>query len=416
MIDLSLDQAARAQLTMLKWLGEKYLRPLGIEADRLERPIPPDHEFFRKVMEMGLGGRALSDDSDGDAKAKDPDRPSSAARRGVIFAEEASYWDRGSAVALPGPGLGGAPVTHMGTPEQKERFLGPFRLKDRPRWAAFGMTEPGAGSDVAGIRTRAVRDGDHYVLNGAKTFISNSARAEWTVVFATVDPSKGRSAHRAFVVERGTPGFTITRVEKKIGLRAYETCSFVLENCRVPVANLLGGEAHYEGRAGFQGAMKSFDSTRPIVAVMAVGIARAAWDYTQRFVAENYDMSRPVPRYGRILDRLARMRMKIDHARLLCWHAAWLADHRKPNTLEASYAKAYAPPVALEAASMGLDILGDAGISQDYYLDKLFRDVKVLDIVEGTQQIQRIVIARRLIGYPGTSDGSGNSRVSDGGE
>lgn len=403
MIDLSLDNASRAQLTMLKWLGEKYLRPLGIEADRLERPIPPDHEFFLKVLEMGLGGRGLNDEEDNGKKSRDPDKPSSGARRGVIFAEEASYWDRGSAVALPGPGLGGAPIHHMGTSEQKERFLGPFRQKDRPRWGAFGMTEAGAGSDVAGIRTTAVKDGDHYVLNGSKTFISNSQRAEWVVVFATVDPSKGRDAHRAFVVEKGTPGFAITRVEKKIGLRAYETCSFTLDNCRIPVANLLGGEAFYEGRAGFKGAMKSFDSTRPIVAVMSVGIARAAWEHARDFIRQNYVTDRPVPRYQRILERLALMRMKIDHARLLCWRAAWLADHRKPNTLEASIAKAYAPPVALEATRLGLEIMADAGITGDAYLDKLYRDVKVLDIVEGTQQIQRIVIARRIVDYPGVS-------------
>jgi acyl-CoA dehydrogenase len=395
MIDLTFDAGAQNRLDMLQWLGKEYLRPLGIEADQLDRAIPADHPFFQKVVEMGLGARGPGGGG-GDRR----EGPSKRARLGVLLGEEASYWDRGAAVALPGPGLGASTIQAMGTDEQKERFMAPFKGKDRPRWGAFAMTEPHAGSDVAQIRTRAVKDGDHYVLNGAKTFISNAKRAEWIVVFATIDPSLGREGHRAFVIERGTPGIEHMRVEHKMGLRAYETCSFVIENCRVPAENLLGGEEHDQARQGFKGAMKSFDATRPIVAVMAVGIARAAWDHTRDLVREHYMDGRAIARHRRIRTRLARMRQKIDHARLLCWRAASLADHHQPNTLEASLAKGFAPPAALQAVELGLEVAGDAGLAADDYLDKLCRDVKVLDIVEGTQQIQRIVIARRLVGYP----------------
>jgi len=283
----------------------------------------------------------------------------------------------------------------MGTPEQQQRFLEPFRKPDSPRWAAFAMTEPGAGSDVAGIRTSARREGDFYVLNGAKSFAANASRADWIVVFATVDPSLGREGHRAFVVERGTPGLGDFQVEHKMGLKAYESTSFTLKNCRVPGANLLGGEEHYARRAGFKGAMQSFNATRPTIAAMAVGMGRAALDETLRFAREHGML-----RESRARDRLERIRRRLRAARLLCWRAAWLADLRRPNMLEASMAKAVAPAVALEAAMFGMDLLGEVAGRGDQLVEKLFRDAKAMDIVEGTGQIQRIVMARQLVNLP----------------
>jgi acyl-CoA dehydrogenase len=260
------------------------------------------------------------------------------------------------------------------------------------------MTEPGAGSDVARIQTRCRKDGDSYVLNGTKMFSSNSNRADWVVVFATTDPALGRAGHRAFVVERGTPGFEVVKVERKMGVRAYETSTFVLENCRVPAENLIGGEAYYEERKGFKGAMESFNATRPLVAVNAVGIARAAFDVARDFVRDEYPAQGS--RRGRALQRLVDIRRGIERARLLCLRAAWLLDNGKPNALEASIAKLHAPPVALRAVSAAMDILGEAGVLRDRLLEKLYRDVKVIDIVEGTQQIQRVIVARRLVGLP----------------
>lgn len=394
-MDLVLDEPARGLLDMVRSLGATHLRPLGLEADARHEPLPPDHPFLETIWRSGFGGHALSAESEDGGGG----RPSFRYVRGCVIAEEASYWDRGVAVSLPGPGLGGPPVQLMGTPAQRERFLGMFRDRSGPPlWAAFGMTEPGAGSDVARIQTRCRRDGDAWVLNGTKMFSSNSKRASWVVVFATVDPELGRAGHRALVVERGTPGFEVIRVERKMGVRAYETSTFVLEDCRVPADNLLGGEAYYEERKGFKGAMESFNATRPLVAVNAVGIARAAFDVARDFVRDEY------PRTGRrrssALERLADVRRWIESTRLLCLRAAWLLDRGEPNALEASIAKLHAPPLALRSVSVAMDVLGEAGVRRDRLLEKLYRDVKVIDIVEGTQQVQRVVVARRLVGLP----------------
>src|SRR5947207_11036126 len=354
MIDLSIDRDLEARLDQVRRLGREHLRPLGIEADRRREPVPPDHRFFALAWRMGIGRRP----GGGERPAGGP---RSGARRGVVLAEEMSYWDRGMSVAMPGLGLGGPPLMSMGTAEQKERFLAPFRDRERPHWAAFGMTEPGAGSDVAGIRTSAVRDGDAWVLNGAKTFISNSMRADWIVVWATVDRAAGRAGHRAFIVERGTPGLEDMRYEHKMGLIAYESSSFTLRDCRVPAANLLGGERHYAERAGFKGAMRSFNATRPAIAAMAIGIARAAYDVAREFARANPAPDRPIPRYQRVRDKLARMARKIEAGRLLCWRAAYLADVEQPNEIEASMAKAFAAGKGQEATGLAGQIRGDGG-------------------------------------------------------
>jgi acyl-CoA dehydrogenase len=173
-----------------------------------------------------------------------------------------------------------------------------------------------------------------------------------------------------------------------------------LEDCRVPAANLLGGESYYAQRAGFKGAMRSFNQTRPMVAIMAIGIGRAAWEHARDFATQHYQLDRPIARYQRIKDKLALVQRKLDCGRLLCWHAAWLADREQPNTLEASMAKAYCPPVAQEATSLAMEVLADAGARSDHLVEKWFRDVKAMDIVEGTGQIQRLIIARKLVGYP----------------
>lgn len=398
MICLEYDEKLSRQLERVRALGKEFLRPLGIEADRKGEAIPADHPFFHMAWRLGIGRIEREDEEE---RPRSGER--TAARRGVVLGEELAYWDRGAAVALPGPGLGAPPIRRMGTPEQRERFLAPFRDPSRPRWGAFAMTEPGAGSDVAAIRTIARKDGDHWVLDGAKTFISNAIRAEWIVVWATVDPSAGRAGHRAFVVEKGTPGLEDMRAEHKMGLVAYESASFSLRHCRIPAENLLGGERYYEARAGFKGAMESFNATRPIVAAMAVGIARAAYDAAREFAREHFDLRRPLPRHRRVAERLARMARKIEAARLLCWRAAALADAEQPNQIEASMAKAFAPAIAQEAASLAIEVMGEAGVRRDGYVEKLYRDVKAMDIVEGTGQIQRIVIARRLFGYPADS-------------
>jgi acyl-CoA dehydrogenase len=196
------------------------------------------------------------------------------------------------------------------------------------------------------------------------------------------------------------PGFEVTKVEEKMGLKAYESCSLTLNDCRVENVHLLGGEEYYEKQAGFKGAMSAFNSSRALVAVMAIGVGRAAWDYARNFMKENYDLSRPIPRYRRMEEQLADAKRKLDVGRLLAWRGAALLDYGESNALQASMAKAYCPPVALDACRTAVDVLADAGVRNDYFVEKLYRDVKAMDIVEGTQQMQRTVIARRLVNLP----------------
>ena len=396
MIDFSPAEDSRARLARAAELGRRFLRPLGIEADLAGAPLPPDHAFFKTLVELGQG-RTRWIPTAGSAHGEHEPKPDAtgSAVSGVLLAEEMAYWDRGVVVAFPGPGLGEPPILSMGTNDQQQRFLGPFTEPDRPRWGAFAMTEPGAGSDVAGIQTSARKDGDDWILNGAKCFIGNASRADWIVVFATVDPSLGRGGHRAFVVEQGTAGLGDFHIEKKMGLKAYESTSFTLRDCRVPAANLLGGEEHYAHRAGFKGAMRTFNSTRPMIGAMAVGMARAALDEAIRFARE-HDLQGQV----RVRDRLERIHRKVRAARLLCWRAAWLADQERPNVTEASMSKAVAPAIAFEAASLGMELLGEVGGQGDHLIEKLFRDLKAMDIVEGTGQIQRLIMARNLVDFP----------------
>jgi acyl-CoA dehydrogenase len=201
-------------------------------------------------------------------------------------------------------------------------------------------------------------------------------------------------------VERGTPGFSVGKIEEKMGLRASETAELVLEECRVPHENLLGGEEHYQGKEGFMGAMKTFDASRPMVGIMAVGIARAAHDASREFVKENYQLSRPIPRYAQLASLLADQARLIDAARLMCWRAVWMADEGLPNAKEASMAKAYAAKVAMRVCSDAVQILGAHGLEKNQLVEKWYRDIKVFDIFEGTAQIQRIVISKRILREP----------------
>ncbi len=390
-MDFTLDDETRARWKVIRELGRTTLRPLGLEADRLGRPTPPDHPFFQRLIETGQGRTRWN----GKREAPEAKAGPGNTRAQMVIAEEMAYWDRAVSASFPGPGLGEPPLLSMGTFEQKQRFLGPFLVPDRPRWGSFAMTEPGAGSDVARIRTSARKDGDHWVLHGDKMFAANASRADWIVVWATVDAALGREGHRAFVVERGMPGLGNFHVERKMGIKAYESTSFTLRDCRVPAENLLGGEEHYAKRAGFKGAMAAFNSTRPLVAVQAVGMGRAALDEALRFARENGLAGDP-----RLRDRLERIHRKLRAARLLCWRAAWLADFAKPNILEASMSKAIAPQAAFEAASLGMELLGLVGGRGDHLIEKLFRDLKALDIVEGTGQIQRVIMARQLVKLP----------------
>lgn len=391
MIDL--DRRTRDMVDEVRELGREHMRPMGLESDRTALPPPADHPFYLICARKGgLVSRIIGEGEEGpEALAWKP-------MRVLITSEESAYWDRGVSLSLPGPGLGGAALRSTATPEQRQRFLQGFTDHSRAHWGAMSLTEPGAGSDVARIQTRCRKDGDEWVLTGSKMFCSNGARADWVVVWATIDPSLGREGHRAFVVEQGTPGFDVIKIEHKMGSRGYETCSFSLDEVRVPADNLLGGEAFYESRQGFKGAMATFNTTRPIHAAQGVGMGRAAHDFALDIVRDDFPAQGR--RRQRALERLAEIRRGLHAARLVCMHAVWLASQGQANSLEASYSKLYAPPVVFRAVATALDIAGEAGVRNDRHLEKLYRDVKILDIGEGTSQVQRVVISRQLFGFP----------------
>lgn len=391
MISLVLDKTERAQLQKARELGEREVRPVGLEADRLSRPIPIDHPYFARCLARGEGRTRWA----GPHARTERTRGQRSITLNLLLAEELAYWDRGVGVANPGPGLPEMNVLALGTEAQKERFLARFLQPDRPRWASFAMTEPGAGSDAAAIRTSARKQGSEYVLNGAKCFIGNASRADWILVQATLDPSQGRAAQRAFFVEQGTPGLGPFKIEKKMGLKAYESTSFSLEDCRVPAENLLGGEERYARREGFQGAMRTFNAGRPGIAANAVGMGRAALDEALSFARQAELLGD-----ARVRDRLECMSRKLRMARLLYLKAGWLAEHERPNILEASMCKAEAAGVAQQATALGMELLGAVGARGDHLIEKLYRDAKAMDIVEGTGQIQRLIMARELVQYP----------------
>ena len=267
MVELEPTSEQLSLQTFLHQFAAGVVRPISLEADRTGK-MP--EEFLQKVQVLAAAipsaaGRGSIPEEYGGEEVKDRKQPRQSSRTALIGAEELAWGDASMLLNLPGPGLGGPPVRFMGTPEQKQRFFGVFK-KPGIHYGAYGLTEPGAGSDVSAIKTSCRREGNEWVLNGRKCYITNGARADWVVIFATVDPAQGRAGHRAFVVERGTPGFAVGKIEEKMGLRASETAELVLEDCRVPHEHLLGGDAHYQNNEGFMGAMKTFDASRPTVA------------------------------------------------------------------------------------------------------------------------------------------------------
>ena len=399
-IDFALTKRQLETREAIRGLTKAVIRPQSLVWDR-EHGVP--HEFLRNMTHLaaGMGHMAIGPtDTMKKEEGVGEKKKTTTNVNTVLAAEEMSWGDAGLLLSLPGAGLGGPPVRSTGTAEQKERFFGIFKdMSTELRWGAYALTEPSAGSDVAGIRTSCRKDGKTWVLNGRKCYITNGARASWNVVFATIDPTLGRAGHRAFVVEKTTPGFSVGRIEDKMGLRASETAELVFEDCRVGEENLLGGEERYQSKEGFMAAMKTFDNTRPIVAAMALGIGRAAYEYARDFVKDNYALSRHTPRYAAIAEKLARVGRQLENARLLTWRAAWLTDEEIPNAKEASMSKASAGQAAIRACIEAIEICGAEGsIQKDHQLlEKWFRDIKVYDIFEGTGAIQRIVISKRLM-------------------
>ncbi len=400
MIDFELSPEIERSKQMIHMLAESAMRPIAREYDEREHEKPWDF-----LNMMWTASQATNPVTFGDGRKKDAG-PSVRNVMSAVTIEELSWGDAGLYLSIPNAGLGGAAVAAAGTPEQRQRFLARFR-EGEPKWGAMAITEPGCGSDSAAITTTAVRDGDYWVLNGTKIFVTSGLMAAeksdgFVVVWATVDKSAGRAGIKAFVVERGTPGMTVTHVEHKMGIRASDTATIVLEDCRIPASNILGSPEVKKTTEGFKGVMATFDATRPAVAASAIGIGRAAVD----FVRAVLDKEGITIRYGispKKLTTLERdfmdMEAHLQAARLLTWRASWMMDQGMHNNLEASMSKAKAGLAVTQVTQKAVELLGPLGYSRKYLLEKWMRDAKINDIFEGTQQINLMIIARRILGY-----------------
>src|SRR6184192_4277857 len=288
--------------------------------------------------------------------------------------------------------LGGLPILLAGSAEQKKKYLP--RLAAGELLAAYSLSEPGAGSDAAGLRTTAIRQGDHYVLNGSKQWCTNGDHADVLTVFATVDPAKRAKGVTAFLIEKGMPGFSVGKKERKMGIRASPTVALHFTDCRVPVDARLGAEGE-----GFTLAMRTLDLTRPATGAMAVGIGQAALDAAVTYARERQQFGQPIGAFQGVQFMLADMAMQVHAARLMIHHAARQVDAGiRANTYEASMAKCWAGDAAMKVATDAIQVLGGYGYTREFPVERFFRDAKIMQIYEGTSQIQRVVIARELLG------------------
>jgi acyl-CoA dehydrogenase len=308
---------------------------------------------------------------------------------GMLVGEELYRGCAGIGTSICANGLGAGPVIVAGSDEQKRTWLPP--LLEEPILCSFGLSEPGAGSDVAAMKTTAVRRGDDYVLNGSKTFITNAGHAAWTVVFAKTDPAKGHRGISAFVVPMDSQGVTVEKHLDKMGQRSTDTSAFSLQDVVVPAANRLG-----EDGDGFKIAMQTLDFTRPGTAAGAVGVAQSAFELAVEYAKERVTFDVPIAMHQAVGFAIADMATEIEAARLLVWQAAWLIDQGRRATLQSSHAKRLAADVAMKVTTDAVQVFGGYGYIKEYPVEKLMRDAKLFQIYEGTSQIQRLVIAKEI--------------------
>ncbi len=283
-----------------------------------------------------------------------------------------------------------APIYEFGTEEQKQKYLVP--LAKGQKLGAFGLTEPGAGTDAAGQQTRAVLDGDHYILDGSKIFITNAGYADVYIIMAMTDKSKGTRGISAFIVDGDTPGFTVGKKEKKMGIRGSATCELIFENCRIPKENLLGKEG-----MGFKIAMKTLDGGRIGIASQALGLAQGAIDETVAYVKERKQFGRPIAKFQNTQFQLADMETRTEAARLLVYKAARAKDAKVPYSNEAAMAKLFAAEAAMDVTTKAVQLHGGYGYTREYPVERMMRDAKITEIYEGTSEVQRMVVAANLL-------------------
>ncbi|HEY5266300.1 MAG TPA: acyl-CoA dehydrogenase family protein [Acidimicrobiales bacterium] len=400
MSDFSMD-LNEDQITLRDWLhgfAEQQMRPIAAEWDeREETPWP----FIEEAAKLGVYGLDFMMNA-----FRDPTGLSM-----MIALEELAWGDAGLCMALMGTTLGVAAIVANGTPEQQMEWVPQcFGTPDDIKIAAFGVSEPDAGSDVSSLRTRAIYDEakDEWILNGTKTWITNGGIANVHVIVASVEPKLGSRGQASFIVPEGTPGLRMGQKFKKMGIRASHTAEVVLENCRVPGSCLLGGKGKLdeklalagEGkRTSGQAAMATFEATRPAVGAQALGIARAAYEYSLDYAKERHQFGKAIIENQAIAFKLANMKMSIDASRLLVWRASWMASARKPFTSgEGSMSKLFASETAVKVTEEAIQILGGYGYVRDYPVERWHRDSKIYTIFEGTSEIQRLIIARAISG------------------
>ncbi|WP_349408854.1 acyl-CoA dehydrogenase [Pseudalkalibacillus sp. SCS-8] len=364
---------------MVRDFAKNEVEPTAAERDEEERF---DRSLFDQMAELGLTGIPWPEEYGGIGA----DYLSY-----VIAVEELSRVCASTGVTLSAhTSLAGWPVYKYGTEEQKQKFLRP--MAEGKKMGAYGLTEPGSGSDASRMKTTARLDGDHYVLNGSKIFITNAGDAEIYVVFAVTDPESKHKGITAFIVEKGTPGFSFGKKEKKLGIRSSPTLEIIFEDCRVPVENRLGEEGE-----GFKIAMQTLDGGRNGIAAQAVGIAQGALDASTNYAKERHQFGKPIGLQQGIGFKLADMATKVEAARLLTYQAAWRESEGLPYGKESAMSKLYAGDIAMEVTTEAVQVYGGYGYTKDYPVERYMRDAKITQIYEGTQEIQRLVISRMLI-------------------
>ena len=394
MINLETPRKFKTFIGQAHQVAAEFLRPNSRKYDTAEHAYPKELDLLASLVD----GMDDSGNSQG-AGAKGVRRTGSdedAVRNGtnmssVLSVMEMCWGDVGLTLSMPRQGLGNSAIASVANDEQLQRFDGV--------WAAMAITEPGCGSDSAAINATAELDGDAYVLNGEKIFVTSGERADAVVVWATLDKTKGRAAIKSFVVMKDTPGISVERLEHKLGIRGSDTATIILDNCRVPKENLLGSP-EIDTERGFGGVMQTFDNTRPLVGAMAVGCARAALEATRDLLQDagvEVDYDRPAMRQSAAAATYLAMESDWEAAYLLTLQAAWMADNSKPNSLQASMAKAKAGRCANDITLRCVELAGTLGYGEHELLEKWSRDSKILDIFEGTQQIQQLIVARRLL-------------------
>ncbi|MGZ4476375.1 MAG: acyl-CoA dehydrogenase family protein [Nocardioides sp.] len=400
MINLETPKKFRPLVGQAHQVAMNLLRPNSRKYDLLEHEYPKELDMLAAMIDglsesgqaSGAGASGVRRDDSAEKAAEKGGTKNGSNLASVLSIMEMCWGDVGLLLSMPRQGLGNSAIASVANDEQAERFKGV--------WASMAITEPGCGSDSASIATTAKPDGDDYVINGEKIYVTAGDRCDAVVVWATLDKSLGRAAIKSFVVPKGTPGMEVERLEHKLGIKASDTAAIRFVDCRVPKENLLGSP-EVDVKQGFAGAMATFDNTRPLVAAMAVGCARASLELTRELLEDagvDIDYDRPALAQSAAAATFLQLEADWEAAYLLTLQAAWLADNRTPNSLEASMAKAKAGRSGSDITLRCVELAGSLGYSEHDLLEKWARDSKILDIFEGTQQIQQLIVARRILG------------------